>query len=158
MGISDEAMWRSMIGADHVQVHGDGTFTPDPDGTPMAILPVCDHYDPPVPLDLVAFTFAEPSQCWSRTGKYPVINPSAVADAWLDKRPLLVSGTPLGWIEINCEGVVVLDWQPSTVALNLAAARQIISFSPGVVASLTGIFKYDVDPPEIRLAEVRNAA
>ena len=157
-GISDDAMWRSMIGAAYVRVDDDGTFAPDPDGTPMVILPVCDRYDPPVPLDLVAFTLDADRRSACRTGMAPIVNASAVQDAWWQEFPLLIHATPLDWIKADLAGVVVLDWNPGTVALHLGNARRLISFSPEVVASLTGIFKHDVDPPEIRLAEVRHAA
>ena len=158
LGSSDAAWARSMIGAAFARVDIDGTYVPDPDGIPMAILPVCDHYDPPVPIDLVAFTFAEPWRWWTRTGMAPVINAAAVTDAWWDKRPLLVSGTPLDWLRAGCEGVVVLDWRPSTVALHLGNARRLITSSPEVAERLARVFKHDVEPPEVRLAEMSNAA
>lgn len=110
-----------------VKADWDGTFAfaeRGAAGSTVAVVIEAFGRDGSTPLDLVAFSVAEPNRCWTMFGRAPMLGLANVyaATTYQFDQPLRVHRTVLAWIQGGCRGAVVLD--PKFAARNLLDASE----------------------------------
>lgn len=121
-GISPEAIAQlgtyAPIGVGPINPLPGHLFEPSDDGAVHVILPVWEGHGI---VDLIAFNPQRPGRWFWRIGQGWCLSPEQIGRPTFDMAPLQVWDTPLSWLQNNCQGVCVLDYDsPEIEQLRLA--------------------------------------
>ena len=117
LGISRTALFdfeqgrlAGFVGVSQIETAG-SFYTPGTEGRSALIIPAnryADGID-----DLIATFPGEPEKFWTRYGLARFLNHAAVDRAVACDEPLTLRASPLAWLQADCHGTVILDWDVS---------------------------------------------
>lgn len=161
---SRDLMAPRRFGAALARLERNGTWTPDPAGTPVCVLPetpVVNIYDPAWPVtevsDLIAFTPGEPGRWWVRTGNAALLNAIEVDAAAILDRPLILHADPLEWMRAAGDGAVIIDWR-CFLPLHLGGAPSITCMDMDLAERLDRRLKRPPGRQRIEIAQTEAMA
>ena len=76
----------------------------------MIVIGVFEYPDEEI-VDLVAFKPSAPTKWWLRLGQAVVLGRDNARLALIEEKSVVVHPTPLSWLQVDCQGCVVLDWK-----------------------------------------------
>lgn len=141
------------FGVDRAQFHGD-LYEPAPDGVPVIVMGVSEHPDEPI-IDIVAFQPSDPTRWWLRLGNAVLLGLHNARLAVFEEAPVLVHGTPLDWLQAECRGCCVLDWNADILS-RLEGYGVLTDAATG--KRLEGAFQRHIHIPPVRVMEAQRAA
>lgn len=139
-----------------VELHDNGTYEPAAAGVGVLVFPAHGRGDDID--DLIALRSDAPDQWWLRFGTPPILGQGAVELAIHLDHPLILHGTPWGWLRGGCAGAVVLD-PAANLGFWLGGVRRVLATDPVTAACIAWAFRRE--DPEVRIAlpeDLRDAA
>jgi len=133
----------------------DGLYEPDPDGAGAFLVGCQESVGSPL-VDLVAFRLAEPAKWWLRSGDAVLLGLANARLAQFEDVPALVHPHPLAWLQDDCEGCVVLDWNADLHGY--LDTDRIITTDDQTRERLQQSFQRNVHIPQIKSMETADAA
>ena len=117
LGVSRSTLFSgaSVAGAQRIQSHKDGTWTPSPNGVSALIVPVGIRGPKNILweeiYDLIALFPDEPDRWFLRANVGTILGEEQFEHARIHKEPLFLVNSPLGWLKAGTHAACVLDWQ-----------------------------------------------
>lgn len=118
-GVPDIALnlWPGPVGAAAIETHPLGIFDFAETGRPAYIQPVLIGGAFTDIIDLVAWYPEVPGRWWTRCYTGIPLGVDQLDRAEIEGLPLAIRRTPLSWLQVGGDGVVVTDWAMSALAL-----------------------------------------